>query len=314
MHSLMAVLLLASQANVQPPPPSPAEAPPEQTTSVKLARDENDRMTVGVRVGEAGPFAFLVDTGAERTVISREIADRLKLRAGRPVILRSVLGSSLVPTVKVPALQTGLGQAGSGRARSGRIMVGDAPALPTEHIGADGILGVDTLAGQRVDFDFKRRMMAITPSRGAPARMDGMTIVVEARRRDGRLLFTKASVDGIAVAVVIDTGGEISIGNPELRNRLAHRRPSLGSIEIQTVLGEKANAEIATIHNLEIGAVTLKELKIAFTDAPIFRQLRVDKKPALLLGMNAMRAFDRVSLDFATRKVRFVLPGTSAQP
>ena len=145
MHSLMAVLLLAFQANVPPPAPSPAEAPPEQTTSVKLVRDESDRMTVGVRVGDYGPFAFLVDTGAERTVISREIADRLKLRAGRPVILRSVLGSSVVPTVKMPALQTGSTQAGSGRARAGRIMVGDAPALPTEHIGADGILGVDRL-------------------------------------------------------------------------------------------------------------------------------------------------------------------------
>jgi hypothetical protein len=27
--------------------------------------------------------------------------------------------------------------------------------------------------------------------------------------------------------------------------------------------------------------------------------------------MNAMRAFDRISIDFAAKKVRFVLPGTS---
>jgi hypothetical protein len=31
----------------------------------------------------------------------------------------------------------------------------------------------------------------------------------------------------------------------------------------------------------------------------------------LLLGMNAMRAFDRISIDFRSKKVRFVLPGTS---
>jgi hypothetical protein len=27
--------------------------------------------------------------------------------------------------------------------------------------------------------------------------------------------------------------------------------------------------------------------------------------------MNAMRAFDRISIDFQSKKVRFVLPGTS---
>jgi hypothetical protein len=31
----------------------------------------------------------------------------------------------------------------------------------------------------------------------------------------------------------------------------------------------------------------------------------------LLLGMNAMKAFDRISIDFASKKVRFVLPATS---
>jgi predicted aspartyl protease len=309
MHILMAVMLLALQATALPPAPIPPDA--AQSTSIAIARDESDRMTVGVRVGEHGPFAFLVDTGAERTVISRELAERLKLVAGKPVVLRSVLGSSLVPTVKIPALRTSGGQTRTGQKRAQRLSLADAPALPAEHIGADGILGVDSLAGQRVVFDFRARTMEVTPSRAAPARMDGITIVVEARRRDGRLLFTKATVDGFPVAVVVDTGGAISIGNSLLRERMARRQPTFYSAEIQTVLGEKMHAAIGSVHSLDIGGVTLKDLNIAFADAPIFRRLKIADRPALLLGMNAMRAFDRVSLDFATRKVRFVLPGTS---
>lgn len=304
MHILAAALLLTFQADLLPPDRPPGNAPTAQTTSIKLARDANDRMTIGVHVGDSGPYAFLVDTGAERTVISREIADRLQLVAGKPVNLQSVLGSSLVGTVKIPALQT------SAR----RMSVTDAPALPAEHIGADGILGVDSLASQRVLFDFRARVMQIAPSKSTPARMDGTTIVVEARRRAGRLLFTKAMVDGFPVNVVVDTGSEISIGNPALRNRLARARSPLANVEIQTVLGEKASAEMATLHNLKIGGVTLQRLHIAFTSAPIFARLKIANKPALLLGMNAMRAFDRVSVDFATGKVRFVLPGTSKDP
>ena len=38
--------------------------------------------------------------------------------------------------------------------------------------------------------------------------------------------------------------------------------------------------------------------------------LKLGDRPALLLGMNAIRAFDRVSIDFANRKFRVVLPET----
>ena len=55
----------------------------------------------------------------------------------------------------------------------------------------------------------------------------------------------------------------------------------------------------------------MTDLSVAFADAHIFRQLDLDDRPALLLGMNAMKAFDRISIDFAAKKVRFVLPGTS---
>ena len=62
---------------------------------------------------------------------------------------------------------------------------------------------------------------------------------------------------------------------------------------------------------VELGGVHLTDLSVAFADAHIFRQLKLENKPALLLGMNAMKAFDRISIDFAAKKVRFVLPATS---
>ncbi|MEO5972189.1 MAG: hypothetical protein ABIP91_02350, partial [Sphingomicrobium sp.] len=52
----------------------------------------------------------------------------------------------------------------------------------------------------------------------------------------------------------------------------------------------------------------LENLAIVFADAHTFRKLGLDKRPALLLGMNAMRAFDKVSIDFANKKLRVTLP------
>ena len=83
------------------------------------------------------------------------------------------------------------------------------------------------------------------------------------------------------------------------------------SVMIESVTGEQMSASVTRVPELELGEVKLKDLSVAFADAHIFRQLNLDKKPALLLGMNAMKAFDRISIDFAAKKVRFVLPGTS---
>jgi hypothetical protein len=70
-------------------------------------------------------------------------------------------------------------------------------------------------------------------------------------------------------------------------------------------------ARVAMLKELDIGqGVGLHNVAVAFADAHIFRKLRLNKRPALLLGMNAMRAFDRISIDFAAKKVHFVVPET----
>lgn len=302
MFAWTAILRLALAAS--PVEPSAAQGPGSaegQAFDVRLSQDQHDRMTVAVRVADSGPYAFLVDTGAERTVISRELAGKLGLLAGARTMLTSVLATSAVSTVDIPLL----------RVTNSNVAVRNAPALASLHIGADGMLGVDTLATQRVLFDFKNKIMRIAPAQDRAEWDDANTIVVRARRKHGRLLFTSVLIDRHEAIVVVDTGSQISIGNAALKRRLFGARTLADTVEMQTVVGERIMAEVGTIHDLELGGVTLKEMKIAFTDAPVFRQLDIDTRPALLLGMNAMRAFDRVSIDFATRKVRFVLPGTS---
>ena len=60
--------------------------------------DSGDRMTVAVSVGGQGPYRFLVDTGSERTVISRQLANRLQLAAGKNMTLHSMIGVSSPPS------------------------------------------------------------------------------------------------------------------------------------------------------------------------------------------------------------------------
>ena len=273
------------------------------TEDVTITTDNANRMTVPVSVSGQGPYDFLVDTGSERTVISRELARRLRLTSGRAAIVHSVMGANDVATVHIPHL----------RVSSNVISVIDAPALSASNIGADGMLGVDSLRSQRVLFDFKANTMSITPSSQPLEQMDGDTIVVRARSRNGRLIFTQARIDGRKISVIVDTGSEVTIANMALQKMLIRRGHDLlaDSVMIESVTGEQMSARVARVPAIELGGVQLKDLSVAFVDAHIFRQLKLDNRPALLLGMNAMKAFDRISIDFAAKKVRFVLPGTS---
>lgn len=284
---------------------SPWQTVDRQTIADEIAikTDADERMTVAVSVAGNGPYRFLVDTGSEKTVISRELAERLSLEKGRAALLHSVMGSKNINTVHIPDLKVS----------TRTLSVADAPALGAADIGADGMLGVDSLQSQRVMFDFKANTMTIVPSKQRAQRVEEGTIVVRAKARNGRLILTQAKVDGRKVNVIIDTGSQVTIGNPALRDLLAKRGrlETSSRINISSVTGEKMEAQVAILEKLEIGGMGLGDLAIAYCDAHIFRQMRMEDEPALLLGMNAMKAFDRVSIDFAAKKVRFVLPAAS---
>jgi len=77
-----------------------------QTEDVQFRTGPDNRLTVPVRVAGNGPYRFLVDTGADRTAVSRELAGQLRLVGGNQASLISVTGVSTVSTADIPGLQS----------------------------------------------------------------------------------------------------------------------------------------------------------------------------------------------------------------
>lgn len=286
-----------------PPAPLPG-AVSEEGVVLGTAEDRWARMTVPVTIGDSGPYDFIVDTGAERTSIAEELARDLRLGMGNRARLHSMTEVSQIQTVLIPALEVG--------GRSVRAI--HAPALQRRHIGAEGILGVDTLQSQRVSFDFLRGQMTVMNSHRREESWPADTIVVTARNRLGHLVMVDASVDGQKVWVILDTGAQTTIANNVLRRKLEKRGRLSATqlIELQSVTGGRMMADQTIVKRIRLGGIDINNMPVAFADAHPFIKLGLTEKPALLLGMDALRLFDRVSVDFPNRRVR-LLGGSRSQ-
>lgn len=301
MRTLPLILLaaFASPAMGSPTPASPAEIAPER---LDAPADANRRLRVQVTIGGQGPYRFVVDTGAERTVISRELAATLGLGAGEQLTITTLAETVQVPSAVVADLRFG-------RLAMDRI---DAPTLPQQSLGAEGLLGIDSLENRNVLFDFRRGQLTVGPSRSA-AHQEAVAegeIVVRARTRYGRLILTDATLDGQRITVVVDTGSEVSVGNEALRAALSRRRRlgDIRQIEVHAVTGAPLQLDYARTSRIRIGATTIEDLPVAFGNSHLFERLNLARRPALLLGMDALRLFDRVAIDFATRRLRLLPP------
>ncbi|MFM9978447.1 MAG: aspartyl protease family protein [Sphingomonadaceae bacterium] len=294
MTLITASLMLAAPLAAQTPPL--IETNP--ITSVTTRQDSAMRMTVPVKIDGRGPYDFVIDTGADRTVVSREIATALQLGPGDPVTMHSMTGVSGIGTVRVDRLDL-----------AGHVTRDiHAPALEEANLGAHGLLGLDTLKGRRIVMDFAKRRLSVLAA-GEKERDDPDTIVVTARSRYGQLVLVDADVDGTPITVIIDSGAQSTIGNSALRRLLAKRNRKLEFFKtvLIDVTGGQLPAEYAAVGRMRIAGLIMANPVIAFADAHPFARYGLANKPAMLLGMDSLRGFKRVSVDFAQRKVRFLL-------
>ena len=261
------------------------------------ARKVESRMTVEVQVNGRGPYHFVVDSGADTSAVGLGVARDLQLPLGTPVILNNRTDRNVVDRVKLASLSFG----------PSTINNLEVPALHEEHLGGDGMIGIDALVRQRLMLDFENRSIKVEDSR-KPEQHFTDEIVITAKLQHGQLILTQVKAAGLTLNAVIDTGSEITIGNLALRDRLIGRALNKDwTVAATGVTGKTVDLQLGNLRVLKLGTISLGNVPIAFADVPPFRVFGLQDQPALLLGTDVLEAFRKVSLDFAARKVRFQL-------
>jgi predicted aspartyl protease len=301
-----------ARASVPPEAPPPAVAPPvvsavappgttegdAPSETLPLAQDNSTRLTLAVMVDGKGPYAFLVDTGSDRTSISRELAAVLALPPGPRVIIHGSGGADPAQTVVIDRLDIG----------NRTIRHVEAPALAAKNLGADGMLGVDALRDLHLVMDFRALRLSSSQSRAEP--LDEHTIVVRGKSRYGQLILANSKVHGVPVLVVLDSGSDLSIGNPALLKLLTGRQPAAvpqRTTRIVTATGRHLTLELDQIAEAEVGGVTIRNMPLAFAQLHTFDRFGLTRQPALLLGMDVLGLCQKVTVDLRRREATFTL-------
>lgn len=275
-------------------PETPGNAAAEQEAAI--ARDRYERMTVPVTIEGSKPYRFLIDTGAQATVVTHRIVEDLDLPRRGQALLVAMGSEEMVDLVEVDELSF------ADQSITGLM----APLLRANNIGADGILGLDSLQELRVLIDFREERMLVADASELGGN-SGYEIIVRARRKLGQMVITDATINGVRTAVVIDTGAQNSIGNLALFRKLRARE--VGEMTSTDVHGTLVRSDLSYAREMEIGGMTMGNVPIGFTESPTFDALGLTRRPALILGIGNMRVFDRVAIDFARRQVLFDIPG-----
>ena len=282
---------------------SPADLPSPMVATKEVA----NLLTVPVHINGQGPYRFVVDTGADRTVLAAEVAVELGLVHGARVLLNGVVQSRIADTVSIRHLAFG-------SSASGNFSV---PTIPRSLLDADGYLGLDFLDGHRVTFDFKGGLLQVSDSR--PKFSADWTRPSEARIHtfgsSGHLRSLDCRVDGVSTAAFVDSGAEVSAANAPLLAALSRRNPSfgvVGDMELIDITGGQIQGKVAMVKQIRLPGLAFDDCPLVIANFQVFKAWGLTRSPALLLGMNVLRQFSRVSIDYRLKELRFDLASSSA--
>ncbi|ANP47112.1 retroviral-like aspartic protease family protein [Candidatus Viadribacter manganicus] len=257
--------------------------------------DRLGRVVAPVTVNGQGPFRFIVDTGANRSVMSDDLAAHLGLTPNGFDNVHSVHGVSVAPLVSVDRLQYG-DVALNGEdlpMLSGRVLAGE-----------QGLLGVDGMSNRRLRMDFERNCIEIVLSRDA-RRLRGWS-TIEGDMRFGHLVVVRGSINGIRVRLLLDTGSDSSLANLALRDafnaRLRHRPREEETIAYTA--GSTVRLEDAIlIPSMRLGELEVRNVTAYVGDYHIFQLWNLTEEPALLIGMDVLSQARGLAIDYGRRTV-----------
>ena len=246
-------------------------------STARVSIDERGGIVIPVMVGGAGPFNFMLDTGATRSLVGDDLASVVNA----PLVARAELvtsaGSEMRGVVRLARVEV----AG---ARVESLLATVLPAVRLRALGSAvrGVIGQDFLSAFNYTLDYRRRLLIWDQ----PGDVDcGGPAALRLVPSEGRyVVHLPASGPRGALRLVPDTGAEALVFFAAPGQ--AAPAIAIGSARMTGLTGERG-VRAAIAPRLVVGDVTLRDQPAVIVDA----------RNGIVDGLLPLHAFARVSFN-----------------
>jgi len=265
----------------------------------RLAGGAQPLILLPTRVNGAGPFDFILDTGAGTSLLSTELAQQLNIKVLGTKEGQSAGGKVSVSLAKVESLA--LGQAKIEDVEVGIVDLG--------HIGKtigtkiDGDVGYNFLKHFRVTIDYQTGEIRFddpkrTENFGKPSKAEiPMRLASPAKP----LVLVDVYGNGRGpFQFAIDTGTSTTAISPEAAQQLGIDSSPIGPL---TTGGSQVNVTAGNLKSFQVGGARIDDLVVVVADFFAMLSQAVGAKLDGIVGYNFLRNF-RVVMDYPSEKFR----------
>ena len=265
----------------------------------RLAGGAQPLILLPTRVNGAGPFDFILDTGAGTSLLSTELAQQLNIKVLGTKEGQSAGGKVSVSLAKVESLA--LGQAKIEEVEVGIVDLG--------HIGKtigtkiDGDVGYNFLKHFRVTIDYQTAEIRFddpkrTENFGKPSKAEiPMRLASPAKP----LVLVDVYANGRGpFQFAIDTGTSTTAISPEAAQQLGIASSPIGPL---TTGGSQVNVTAGNLKSFQVGGARIDDLVVVVADFFGMLSQAVGAKLDGIVGYNFLRNF-RVVMDYPSEKFR----------
>jgi hypothetical protein len=242
--------------------------------------------TIPAFVNGKGPFAFILDTGADGSALYQWFAEKEHLPKGNVRENVGQTGSVFSPTYLLKTLSV------DGRTIQNVV----ADELPNRHDPGmqAGVAGNDLMDGAIAIFDFPCRTVEIRPKPvDLHAIVPSESVTVQGGSvPDGTQLTLPVTVGGVEGTAYLDTGSRDTRISPSFA-AAAHIDPSSPAFrDADLIFGFKSKetgSRIGPIGSVQFAGITVTHAEARVIDLPVFGAFRTGGPPAMILGMDLMK-------------------------
>jgi len=222
---------------------------------IHLVRDT--MIVISLMADNQGPFDFVLDTGADLTVVDPSLAGRLSLVSLRDTQQTTLAGDQTLRVSLVATLS-----AGPARVDNLPVMIQDLSGLRKMVPQIEGIVGQNFLSHFNYLLDYRKRVLLIEHDNEIRAAIDGNHLPMETN--DHRMVIaTQVQSGGLkTLRLILDSGASSIV---LMRRASKAIDPPAQSSRVSLTSSGPVQLQMGTIQSLMVGSQHFREITVALT-------------------------------------------------